>query len=200
MDVINKQKQDIKYMKRRKFFKTSAAVAGLVGSIEISQMLTAAEQEPPKTGTPSVDNRPEEYLNRVQRGSFLPKPPKAGRSYPISPMPLKERIRRKIVPQRGFCSVAPGNLVSEALTTGNGSMNIELMGDPYSEQILFHHEELLMPWKKPLEAPKVADILPQIRQMILDGKNKEAIDLALQQMNKSPIKQDTEPQDRKSVV
>ena len=84
-------------------------------------------------------------------------------------MPLAERVRRKIVPQRGFCSIAPGDLVSESLTSGNGAMNIELMGDPYAEQILFHHESLLMPWKRPLEAPQVADIFPQVRQMVLDG-------------------------------
>jgi hypothetical protein len=72
-------------------------------------------------------------------------------------------------------------------------MNIELMGDPYTEQILFHHESLLMPWKRPLEAPKVASILPQVRQMVMDGKNREAMDLAVQHMNESSIKQDTEP-------
>ena len=180
-------------MKRRNFVKTSAAAAGLVGSLEISPLLAATEKESPQTGVPLTDNRPAEYLNRVQEDPFLPKPPAAGKSYPIPPMPLEERVRRKIVPQRGFCSIAPGNLVSEALTSGNGAMNIELMGDPYSEQILFHHESLLMPWKRPLEAPNVADIFPQVRQMALDGKNSEAVALALQHMNESPIKQDTEP-------
>ena len=72
-------------------------------------------------------------------------------------------------------------------------MNIELMGDPYSEQILFHHESLLMPWKRPLEAPKVADIFPQVRQMVLDGRHREAMKLAVQRMNEGPIKQNTEP-------
>lgn len=180
-------------MKRRKFVKTSAAAAGLLGTLEISPLLAAEEQESPKTGTPVADNRPAEYLDRVQKDPFLPKLPEAGRSYPISPIPLEERVSRKIVPQRGFCSVAPGNQVREALTTGNGAMNIELMGDPYSEQILFHHESLLMPWKRPMEAPNVADIFPQVRQMALDGKNSEAVALALQHMNESLIKQDTEP-------
>jgi hypothetical protein len=111
----------------------------------------------------------------------------------MAPMPLAERVRRKIVPRRGFCSIAPGNLVSECLISGNGAMNIELMGDPYSEQILFHHESLLMPWQHPLEAPNVADIFPQVRQMVLDGKHAEAMSLAVQRMNESPIKQNTEP-------
>ena len=57
-------------------------------------------------------------------------------------------------------------------------MTIELMGDPYAEQILFHHESLLMPWKKPVEAPQVADIFPQVRQLVLAGRNREAMTLA----------------------
>jgi hypothetical protein len=72
-------------------------------------------------------------------------------------------------------------------------MTIELMGDPYSEQVLFHHESLLMPWKKPLEAPQVADIFPQVRQMVLAGKDREAMALALRHMNDGPIRQDTNP-------
>jgi alpha-L-fucosidase 2 len=193
LGLINLQKSKIKNMKRRKFVKTGAVAASLLGTMEISPLLAATDKESPETGVPSADNRPAEYLNRVQGGPFLPKPPEVGRSYPISPMPLEERVRRKIVPQRGFCSIAPGDLVREALTSGNGTMNIELMGDPYSEQILFHHESLLMPWEKPLEAPNVADIFPQVRQMVLDGKNSEAMALALQHMNESPIKQDTDP-------
>jgi alpha-L-fucosidase 2 len=180
-------------MKRRKFVKTSTVAASLLGTLEISPLLAAADKESTQPGVPPVDNRPAEYLDRVQEEPFLPGPPEIGKPYPISPMPLEERVMRKIVPQRGFCSISPGNLVREALTSGNGTINIELMGDPYSEQILFRHESLLMPWKRPLEAPNVADIFPQVRQMVLDGKNSEAAALALQHMNESPIRQDTEP-------
>ena len=180
-------------MKRRNFVKTSVAAASLAGFMELLPLPPKAQKETKKTGAPLADNRPAEYLNRVKGVPFLPKPPEVGRSYPITPMPLKERVSKKIVPQRGFCSIAPGDLVREALTSGNGMMNIELMGDPYAEQILFHQESLLMPWKKPLEAPNVAGIFSEVRQMALDGKNREAVALALQHMNESPIKQDTEP-------
>jgi alpha-L-fucosidase 2 len=180
-------------MKRRNFVKTSAAAVGLAGTLEILPLLAEPEKASPQKMAPLADNRPEEYLNRVRGGPFLPKPPVAGRSYQIPPMPLEERVRQKIVPQRGFCSITPGVVDNEALTTGNGMMNLELIGDPYSEQILFHHESLMMPWKRPIEAPKVADIFPQVRQMILDGKNREAIALAIQHMNESPIRPDTEP-------
>ncbi len=180
-------------MKRRRFVKTSAAAAGLLGTLEISPLLAATENESQVSGMPPADNRPEDYLKRVQNDPFLTKPPMAGRPYPIPPMPLNERISRKIIPQHGFCSIAPGENVREAFTSGNGAMRIELTGYPYSEQILFRHESLLMPWKRPIEAPNIADIFPQVRQMILDGKNREAVALAIQRMNESPVKQDTEP-------
>jgi len=108
-------------------------------------------------------------------------------------MPLEERVKRRMVPDRGLCSIAPADQVRDALVSGNGAMSIELMGDPYAERILFHHEGLLMPWKRPMEAPDVAAILPQVRQLALDGRGREARDLALQHLNQSPIGQDTEP-------
>ena len=175
-------------MKRRDLLKTSVAAAGLMGAVAEGN----PQQPSERTGAPPADNRPAEYLRRVQGDRFLPKPPLPA-TYSISPMPLAERIRRKVVPQRGFCSIAPGKLVNDSLITGNGTMHIELMGDPYAEQILFHHESLLMPWKRPLEAPNVASIFPQVRQMVLEGKNREAVALAIQHMNDGAIKQDTEP-------
>lgn len=178
-------------MKRRDFLKTSVAAASIAGSFTMEPEFTDAQSTPETTS--GQDNRPAEYLRRVREDRFLPKPPVPARSYPIQPMPIAERLRRNIVPQRGFCSIAPGELVSESLISGNGSMTIELMGDPYADQILFHHEDLLMPWKRPLEAPHVADIFPQVQQMVLSGKDREAMMLALESMNASPIKQDTQP-------
>jgi alpha-L-fucosidase 2 len=180
-------------MERRTFVKTGAVAAGLLGSLELSQSLVATDKDLPETGMPDGDNRSPEYLECVQKDSFLPEPPEVGKPYPVSSMPLDERVSRNVVPQRGFCSITPGSQVREALISGNGPITIELMGDPYSEQILFHHEGLLMPWKKPLEAPKVAGIFPQVRQMMLDGKTSDAVALALLKMNESTIKQDTEP-------
>ncbi|MFZ1012202.1 MAG: glycoside hydrolase N-terminal domain-containing protein, partial [Terracidiphilus sp.] len=42
-------------------------------------------------------------------------------------------------------------------------------------------------------APNVANIFPQVRQLVLTGKDRVAMTLALEHMNDSPIKQDTEP-------
>ena len=48
--------------------------------------------------------------------------------------------------------------------------------DPYSEQIIFRHESMFVP-HKPFEAPNIAGIFPQVRQMMLDGKYHEAAKL-----------------------
>ena len=66
-------------------------------------------------------------------------------------------------------------------------MNIELDGDPYTEQIPFRHESLFVPQRRPFEAPKIADIFPQVRQMVLDGKYHDAAKLAYDEWHKSPI-------------
>src|ERR1035441_2545307 len=123
-------------MKRRDFIKTGAVAAGIAGSLKFLPSLAAAESD---SQTPSEkmtgENRSADYLRRAQEDKFLPKPPVVADSYQpdavkISPMPLAERVRRKIVPRRGFCSLMPGD---GALLSGNGAMSIELDCDPYKE-------------------------------------------------------------------
>ena len=197
-------------MRRRDFLKKgTVAAAAIASSPAMHPPLTASEGDPKKpsqissqisgqAGSAEEENRSIDYLRRAEADKFLPKAPAFASSYlspevRISPMPLAERLRRGIVPRRGFCSKIPGTTVSEGLTSGNGHMNIELTCDPYSEQILFHHESLMMPYKRPYEAPKVAEIFPQVRQMVLDGKYREAVEFAFQKMEEGPIKRNTYP-------
>jgi alpha-L-fucosidase 2 len=184
-------------MKRRDFLKTGGTAAGVVGALGVSSALGAADGQPQATPAGAAsrrgDPRPARYLRRAQQDPFLPAPPVPARSLPIAPMPLAERTRRQIVPRRGFCSIAPGSAANESLVSGNGAMRIELMGDPCAEQVLFHHESLLMPWKQPVAAPDVADIFPRVRQLVLDGKHAEAAKLALERMSAGPVAPDTAP-------
>jgi hypothetical protein len=192
-------------MKRRDFFTKGTLAAGLASSPALLKPLLASETSPakstqtsPQTTKASEEIRSSEFLRRAQGDKFLPKAPAFAASYlspevRISPMPVAERLRRGIVPRRGFCSQIPGTTVSEGLTSGNGHMYIEVTCDPYSDQILFHHESLLMPWKRPFEAPKVADIFPQVRQMVMDGKYREAVEFAFREIDKGPVKVNTWP-------
>lgn len=178
-------------MKYKIHFLKCSIVAGLVSSMLLFPVFANAQKSSgtqdfvPITMT-KTENSPANDSGRI---------PAELNQIPVkvSSMALSERLKRKIVPKRGFCSIAPGETLSEGLISGNGAMNIEILGDPYSEQILFRHESLLMPWRRPLEAPKAADLFPQVRQMVLDGKYKEAIEFAYKEMEKGPIKQNTWP-------
>lgn len=114
-------------------------------------------------------------------GSGLPKSPVSVTSYTngnswIASMTQAERIRQGIVPKRGFVStgVAGGTLIS-----GDGKMLVELPGNPLSDRITFRHERLLDPWPAALAAPKIANVLPEVRKLILQGRHADALALAL---------------------
>jgi alpha-L-fucosidase 2 len=189
------------------FLKNTAITATIAGSLKLFFPFTASGKSSKESfelsnqisgslGSARKDIRSADYLRRMQADTYLPGPPVFAESYQspavrVSPMSLAERLKRDIVPRHGFCSIAPGATLSAGLTAGNGAMNIEMMCDPYSEQILFHHESLLLPWKRPLEAPKVADIFPKVRQMVMEGKYREAVEFAFKEMEKGPIKLNT---------
>ncbi len=98
----------------------------------------------------------------------------------VTPMPLAERIRRHAVPLRGMCSILPARRPVDGLLSGNGKMYVEVYGDPLSEHVVFHQERLVKAWMgKPLEAPKIADILPEVRKLILQGKYREGLEMSL---------------------
>jgi len=170
-------------MKRRDFLKTGAVAAGLAGSLKLLPSLQAADSDAPKPPAPGAgDTLSADYLRRVRSDQLLPKPPMAV-ALPVAPMPLAERVRRKLVPQRGFCSLSPA---SGALLSGNGALNIELDGDPFTEQIPFRHEMLYVPRHRPAAAPNIAGIFPQVRQLLLDGKYHEAAALGYQKWHETP--------------
>jgi alpha-L-fucosidase 2 len=168
-------------MKRRDFVKSGAATAGLVGSSSL--LLATAEGCGEIGGADQEDIRSADYLSRARSDRLLPKPP-VHASGTISPMPVEERIRREIVPERGFCSLAPDG---DPLICGNGAVSIEVRGDPYSERIPFSHERLFTPRRRPFEASKIADIFPRVRQMLLDGRYHEAAEFAYNEWHKTPI-------------
>lgn len=184
-------------MKRREFLKTSTLAVGFVGAAGlVPQSAAEAKSAPPaiKPALAPEDVRSSAYLSQAQSDAFLPKlPAVTDPQAAIAPMPLAERRKRGIVPKKGFCSLRPGKIVSEGLTTGNGPMYIEETCDPYSDKIVFHHESLLMPWKRPLEAPKAGHILPELRRMLLDGKYQEAAEYAFKVMDEGPVKKNTFP-------
>ncbi len=95
-------------------------------------------------------------------------------------MSLADRARLHAVPRRGMCSTIPARAADNGLLSGDGKMYISVFGNPLSEQIYFNEEHLLTPWKgKPLVAPKIAYVLPEVRGLMLAGEYKKALDLSL---------------------
>lgn len=110
----------------------------------------------------------------------------------ISPMSLSERIRLGAVPKRGMCSTVPATRADNGLLSGDGKMWVEVFGDPFSEEVVFNQENLLQPWKgKPLEAPQIANVLPEVRRLMLAGEYKKALDLSLAAAAKGETKPGT---------
>lgn len=178
-------------MKRRIFFKKSAVAAGMVtlpGALLQVTSCTSKNRDGGSLVMAGEEIRSSDYLTRVQSDTLLPEPPlyaksKLSPAIGISPMPLKERIKRKVVPQRGLCSLAPGG---DPLLTGNGTVNLELAGNPYTEQVPFNHESLFAPRKPLSETTKIAHVFPQVRQMMLEGKYHEAVMVAYNEWQKNP--------------
>ena len=93
--------------------------------------------------------------------------------------PMSLEKRRTQLPHRSVCSLCPARRVDDALTTGNGRQRISVMGDPYEEELSFTHELTFEPkWAKTPEPPDFTGIMPQLRQLLLEGKFEEAGDLA----------------------
>src|SRR5665213_2813847 len=110
----NSESEEI--MKRRDFIKSGAAVVGIAGAPNLLPPLLEGEAVSQKSPKPSgknaaapKENRSADYLRRAKTNKFLPKPPvfaasKLTPDVDISPMPLAERLKRNIVPRKGFCS------------------------------------------------------------------------------------------------
>ena len=187
-------------MKRRVFLKKGVFAAGFVGSLNFFTPLTMSgmnfkessrlpKQFSRSLRTKQLDNRTAAYLKRAQGNKFLPQKPVFAESklltdVRISPMPLDERLKRNVVPRRGFCCTSPGG---EVLISGNGAVNIEVIGNPYTERISLSHESLFTPRKKSFEAPKIANVFPQVRQMIMDGKYSEAAMVGYNEWHKTTM-------------
>jgi hypothetical protein len=180
-------------LKRRDFLKKGGIVAGLASSSGLILPLLGNDKPTQKpswksasAGAEHKEIRSAQYLLRARAGEDLPGAPVKVSPHgmtgvQITPMPLEERLRRGIVPRRGFCSIMPAS--DSLLLSGNGPINIDMASDPYSEQVSFHHESVYVP-HKPFESPNVASILPQVRQMLLDGKYHEAAKFAYEEWHK----------------
>ena len=50
-------------------------------------------------------------------------------------MPLEKR--KKVVTQRSVCSLYPSQDYADAVSTGNGFQRVDILGDPYCDELAF---------------------------------------------------------------
>jgi hypothetical protein len=174
-------------MKRRDLLKTGAAMAAFAGVTPIAngaEARTVAAAAPPVPPTPQQPNIVARPLPTGLERELLPKPPlplpSKGAGPKVTAMSRRERLRRNAVPRRGVCSTVPAAGFRDTLLSGNGPMYLELTGAPYAEQLQFRHERLMLPWRRPFEAPDVAAELPGIRKLLLAGKYREGVNHAFE--------------------
>lgn len=76
----------------------------------------------------------------------------------------------------GFVSRTRTDVWEEALIAGNGRHGALCYGGPDALRFTLSHEDLYAPVDEPLPPPHTAPVLPQLRQLCLDGRYAEAAD------------------------
>jgi alpha-L-fucosidase 2 len=77
----------------------------------------------------------------------------------------------------------------EALPVGNGRLGAMVFGGTTNERIQFNESTLWIGDPRDYSRPTAADHLPTIRQLIFDGKQKEAEELAMAEFMSQPLRQ-----------
>ncbi len=91
--------------------------------------------------------------------------------------------------QLKLCYDEPASEWTDALPIGNGSMGGMVFGGVGEERIQFNHDTLWAGKPRSYSHPGAVDYLPQLRQLLFDGKQKEAEKLAMQHFMSRPLRQ-----------
>lgn len=93
----------------------------------------------------------------------------------VTPMTLDQR--KAVMNLPGMCSTKPARRWDEAIVTGNGIMGASVYGQPYDETVIFNQERLFRPFldERP-RPPKIAGAVPEVRRLMIAGKNQQAHD------------------------
>ena len=103
--------------------------------------------------------------------------------YPYPPMPLEKR--KGLVPKQGYCSLKPAEEEKEGLPAAAAGLRACIYGDPLREVIHLMQEDLQAPTIEKIPAPPLlADILPAVRRLLLEGKGMEAAALSAETAKK----------------
>jgi alpha-L-fucosidase 2 len=83
----------------------------------------------------------------------------------------------------------PAEKWGEALPIGNGMMGAMVFGKTDVERIQFNEDSLWTGQPCDYQNPGAAEVLPQLRQLLFDGKQAEAQKLAMERFMSNPMRQ-----------
>ncbi len=78
---------------------------------------------------------------------------------------------------------------TDALPVGNGSLGAMVFGGIERDRIQFNHDTLWAGKPRSYSRPGAVEVLPQLRQLLFDGKQKEAETLAMESFMSEPLHQ-----------
>lgn len=84
---------------------------------------------------------------------------------------------------------APAKEWVEALPIGNGSMGAMIFGGAAEERIQFNEDTLWTGHPQDYQHPGAAEVLPELRRLLYEGKQKEAEKLAMERFMSEPLRQ-----------
>ena len=84
---------------------------------------------------------------------------------------------------------APAKEWVEALPIGNGSMGAMIFGGVGTERIQFNEDTLWTGHPQDYQHPGAAEVLPELRRLLFEGKQKQAQDLAMDRFMSEPLRQ-----------
>ena len=108
--------------------------------------------------------------------------PAAARTETASPADCPERHWR-------FRYGAPAKEWVEALPIGNGSLGAMVFGRTAQERIQFNEDTLWTGHPRDYQHPGAADVLPELRRLLYEGKQKQAEKRAMERFMSDPLRQ-----------
>ena len=78
---------------------------------------------------------------------------------------------------------------TEALPVGNGSLGAMVSGQVEQERIQFNHDEMWTGQPMDYQHPKAAEVLPELRRLLFEGKQREVENLAQRRFMSQPLRQ-----------
>ncbi len=114
-------------------------------------------------------------------------------------VPLPRTKWLALMPSRGMISEQPAGDWRDALVSGNGRMGAMVYGAPDERVILTHHKFNQPQSPEPVPVPKMAAYLPELKRLIREGKQAEAMKFWARSLREAghPIALNTE--DRKQL-